>query len=143
MARPHGLIRPWLANADAGIDHPVVVHRVLNESGWSPRFISKVIMALGLAELGLPQSWPPMGIEAMPISPLSGPIIGLGVGLALFGLTGWSAFSAAPPFALRIECMSKGYLAAKSDIVRADRGSHQAGFMQLAPLGPKTVAKGA
>ena len=97
----------------------------------------------GLAELGLPQSWPPMGIEAMPISPLSGPIIGWGVGLALFGLTGWPAFSAAPPFALRIECMSKGYLAAKSDIIRADRGSHQAGFMQLAPLEPKTVAKGA
>lgn len=64
MAHPHGLIRPWLAHVDAEIARPVFVHRVFNESGCSPRFISKIIMTAGIAAIGLLQASRPMGIEA-------------------------------------------------------------------------------
>ncbi|WP_246027539.1 TIGR00341 family protein [Novosphingobium umbonatum] len=81
---PHGLIRWWRDHVNAEIDHPAVVQRIFDESGWSPRFIFMVVMSAGIAELGLLQSSPAVVIGAMLISPLMGPIMGLGFGLALF-----------------------------------------------------------
>lgn len=84
MIRVHSLLRWWRAHIDRDIDHPAVVRRVFEESAWTPRFIFMVVMSAGIAELGLLQSSPAVVIGAMLISPLMGPIMGLGFGLALF-----------------------------------------------------------
>jgi uncharacterized membrane protein len=66
------------------VDHPAVMQRVAGEAGWTPRFAFMVLMSAGIAELGLLQSSPAVVIGAVLISPLMGPIMGLGFGLALF-----------------------------------------------------------
>lgn len=58
--------------------------RVAEDAGWSPRFAFMTVMSAGIAVLGLLQSSPAVVIGAMLISPLMGPIMGLGFSLALF-----------------------------------------------------------
>jgi uncharacterized hydrophobic protein (TIGR00271 family) len=76
--------RWWRINGSGSVDHAAVIERVGEESGWSPRFAFMTIMSAGIAVLGLLLSSPAVVIGAMLISPLMGPIMGLGFSLALF-----------------------------------------------------------
>lgn len=84
MARTNQLVDWWRHHINAQVDHPAVVARVAEDAGWTPRFVFMVVLSAGIAELGLLQSSPAVVIGAMLISPLMGPIMGLGFGLALF-----------------------------------------------------------
>lgn len=66
------------------IDHPSVLARVEADAGWSNRYAFMVLMSAGIAILGLLLSSPAVIIGAMLISPLMGPIIGLGFAIAVF-----------------------------------------------------------
>lgn len=74
----------WRRNVIGGVDHARVVARVDGEAGWSPRYLFMAVMSAGIAILGLLLSSPAVVIGAMLISPLMGPIIGLGFALAIF-----------------------------------------------------------
>jgi uncharacterized hydrophobic protein (TIGR00271 family) len=67
-----------------GVDLPAVLMRVHAEAGWSSRYAFMAAMSAGIAILGLLLSSPAVIIGAMLISPLMGPIIGLGFALATF-----------------------------------------------------------
>lgn len=86
-----GLLRPvavlgrwWRLHVSGSVEHNAVIARVEEESGWSPRFAFMTLMSAGIAVLGLLLSSPAVVIGAMLISPLMGPIMGLGFSLALF-----------------------------------------------------------
>ncbi|WP_448580217.1 TIGR00341 family protein [Thermaurantiacus sp.] len=66
------------------VDHPAVLARVEQEAGWSNRYAFMVLMSAGIAILGLLLSSPAVIIGAMLVSPLMGPIIGLGFAIAVF-----------------------------------------------------------
>ena len=66
------------------VDHDKVIARIVEESGWSPRYVFMTMMSAGIAVLGLLLSSPAVVIGAMLISPLMSPILGLGFALALF-----------------------------------------------------------
>lgn len=73
----------WRRRAVVGqVDHPYVLERVHGDSHWSGRFAFMITMSAGIAILGLLLSSPAVIIGAMLISPLMGPIIGLGFALA-------------------------------------------------------------
>lgn len=75
--------RVWRRRAVIGqVDHPLVLERVHEDSHWSARFAFMIAMSAGIAILGLLLSSPAVIIGAMLISPLMGPIIGLGFALA-------------------------------------------------------------
>ncbi|MAW99292.1 MAG: hypothetical protein CMN72_06490 [Sphingomonas sp.] len=74
----------WREHVVAGVDHVRVLDKVRAESGWSGRYMFMTLMSAGIAVLGLLLSSPAVVIGAMLISPLMGPIIGLGFGLATF-----------------------------------------------------------
>ncbi|WNO53745.1 DUF389 domain-containing protein [Stakelama saccharophila] len=74
----------WHDHIVATVDHVRVLDRVRGESGWSGRYAFMTLMSAGIAVLGLLLSSPAVVIGAMLISPLMGPIIGLGFGLATF-----------------------------------------------------------
>ncbi len=76
--------RWWRLHVSGSVDHEAVVDRIVDESGWSPRFAFMTLMSAGIAVLGLLLSSPAVVIGAMLISPLMGPIMGLGFSLALF-----------------------------------------------------------
>jgi uncharacterized hydrophobic protein (TIGR00271 family) len=76
--------RWWRVHVSGSVNHADVIERVCEESGWSPRFAFMTIMSAGIAVLGLLLSSPAVVIGAMLISPLMGPIMGLGFSLALF-----------------------------------------------------------
>lgn len=79
------LLRRWWANhVLIGIDHRAVVEKVREDARWSPHFAFMTLMSAGIAVLGLLLSSPAVVIGAMLISPLMGPIIGLGFALATF-----------------------------------------------------------
>ncbi|MDH7974192.1 DUF389 domain-containing protein [Sphingomonas sp. AR_OL41] len=78
------LYRWWRSAVVAPLDHECIVARITEESGWSPRFAFMTMMSAGIAVLGLLLSSPAVVIGAMLISPLMGPILGLGFSLALF-----------------------------------------------------------
>lgn len=65
------------------VDHAAILARVQNEGGWSARYAFMVLMSAGIAILGLLLSSPAVIIGAMLVSPLMGPIIGLGFALAV------------------------------------------------------------
>lgn len=77
-------LRWWQAHVAKSVEHRLVVERVQEDAGWSSHYIFMVLMSAGIAVLGLLLSSPAVVIGAMLISPLMGPIIGLGFGLALF-----------------------------------------------------------
>lgn len=78
------LYRWWRRAIVGPIDHERVVSHIVAESGWSSRFAFMTMMSAGIAVLGLLLSSPAVVIGAMLISPLMGPILGLGFSLALF-----------------------------------------------------------
>lgn len=88
---PIALLKPdnpvllwWRARVIASVDHVAVVEKVRDEAGFSGRYAFMTFMSAGIAVLGLLLSSPAVVIGAMLISPLMGPIIGLGFGLATF-----------------------------------------------------------
>ena len=74
--------RWWADEVLAGVDHEAVIDRVYEDSGWSAHFVVMTLLSAGIAVLGLLLSSPAVVIGAMLISPLMGPIIGLGFGIA-------------------------------------------------------------
>lgn len=78
------LQRWWRKDVVGEIDHAAVAERIDHDADWSLRYLFMVLMSAGIAILGLLQSSPAVVIGAMLISPLMGPIIGLGFALAIF-----------------------------------------------------------
>lgn len=74
----------WSGNIAQGVDHRTVIQNVCEDAGWSSHFGFMTLMSAGIAILGLLLSSPAVVIGAMLISPLMGPIIGLGFSLATF-----------------------------------------------------------
>lgn len=74
----------WGDHVVASVEHRAVVEKVQEDAGWSPHFAFMTLMSGGIAVLGLLLSSPAVVIGAMLISPLMGPIIGLGFALATF-----------------------------------------------------------
>lgn len=78
------LSRWWTHEVTAGVDREAVVEKVYEDSGWSSHFAVMTLMSAAIAILGLLLSSPAVVIGAMLISPLMGPIIGLGFAIATF-----------------------------------------------------------
>lgn len=78
------LYRWWRRTIVGRVDHEAVMGRIVEDSGWTPRYAFMVMMSAGIAVLGLLLSSPAVVIGAMLISPLMSPILGLGFSLALF-----------------------------------------------------------
>lgn len=78
------LVRWWRQSVVRSVDHEEVIDRIVAESGMTARFLFMTLMSAGIAVLGLLLSSPAVVIGAMLISPLMGPILGVGFGLALF-----------------------------------------------------------
>ena len=76
----------WRHHVVDAVDHRAVMARVHDEAFWSGHFAFMTLMSAGIAVLGLLLSSPAVVIGAMLISPLMGPILGFGFGLALFDL---------------------------------------------------------
>ncbi|MGK6354178.1 DUF389 domain-containing protein [Sphingomonas sp. DT-207] len=76
--------RWWRRQMTGSIDHVAVIEKVRGEAGFDGRYAFMILMSAGIAVLGLLLSSPAVVIGAMLISPLMGPIIGLGFGLATF-----------------------------------------------------------
>jgi len=76
--------RWWRHQIMHSVDHVAVVERVREDAGFDGRYAFMILMSAGIAMLGLLLSSPAVVIGAMLISPLMGPIIGLGFGLATF-----------------------------------------------------------
>lgn len=83
-ADAHPILHWWRNNVVASVDHMAVVQKVDAEDGFDGRYVFMILMSAGIAVLGLLLSSPAVIIGAMLISPLMGPIIGLGFGVALF-----------------------------------------------------------
>ena len=78
------LYRWWRRAIVGPVYHEAVVARIVEDSGWSPRYAFMTMMSAGIAVLGLLLSSPAVVIGAMLISPLMSPILGFGFSLALF-----------------------------------------------------------
>ncbi|MBN2970634.1 DUF389 domain-containing protein [Roseomonas aeriglobus] len=74
--------RWWNSRVIGTVDRVEVLDRVHDDAGWTGRYLFMVAMSAGIAVLGLLLSSPAVVIGAMLISPLMGPIIGLGFALA-------------------------------------------------------------
>lgn len=74
----------WRDHVIAQVDHVAVVEKVHEESAWSTHYLFMTLMSAGIAVLGLLLSSPAVIIGAMLISPLMGPIMGIGFALATF-----------------------------------------------------------
>ncbi|OYY90319.1 MAG: TIGR00341 family protein [Sphingomonas sp. 28-66-16] len=84
----HSPVYRWWRHAVVDtVDQRKVMERIAEDSGWSGRYAFMTTMSAGIAVLGLLLSSPAVVIGAMLISPLMGPILGLGFGLALFDYT--------------------------------------------------------
>ncbi|WP_188053392.1 MULTISPECIES: DUF389 domain-containing protein [unclassified Sphingosinithalassobacter] len=82
--RRNPLIDWWREHVVQSVDHVRVIDKLRGESSWGGRYAFMTLMSAGIAVLGLLLSSPAVVIGAMLISPLMGPIIGLGFGLATF-----------------------------------------------------------
>lgn len=76
----------WRGSVVAGVEHVNVIKRVDEDAVFSGHFVFMTVISAGIAILGLLLSSPAVVIGAMLISPLMGPIIGVGFGVALFDL---------------------------------------------------------
>ena len=74
----------WRDHVVDDVDHRAVIARVRDEAFWTGHFAFMTLMSAGIAILGLLLSSPAVVVGAMLISPLMGPILGFGFGLALF-----------------------------------------------------------
>jgi uncharacterized hydrophobic protein (TIGR00271 family) len=81
---PSGFLHWWSDHVVGSVDHHAVVEQVQKDAGWSSHFAFMTLMSAGIAVLGLLLSSPAVVIGAMLISPLMGPILGLGFALATF-----------------------------------------------------------
>ena len=72
----------WREHVIAQVQHQDVNERVHDDAGFNARYLFNTAMSAGIAILGLLLSSPAVVIGAMLISPLMGPIIGLGFSLA-------------------------------------------------------------
>lgn len=86
--RPGGegnpLILWWREHVTRSVQYHDVIDKVHEEARASAHYIFMTLMSAGIAVLGLLLSSPAVVIGAMLISPLMGPIIGFGFGIALF-----------------------------------------------------------
>lgn len=73
----------WRGSVIPSIEHRAVIAKVDDEASLTPRYAFMILMSAGIAVLGLLLSSPAVVIGAMLISPLMGPIIGLGFGIAM------------------------------------------------------------
>ncbi|WP_315761267.1 DUF389 domain-containing protein [Sphingomonas sp. Y38-1Y] len=76
--------RWWAAHLRRGLDHEAVLTQVRDDARWNGRYAFMTLMAAGIAMLGMLLPSPVIVLGAMLISPLMGPIIGLGFGIATF-----------------------------------------------------------
>lgn len=76
--------RPLRAGLESSVDHAAVLAQVSEDAAISGHYLVMTIISAGIAILGLLLSSPAVVIGAMLISPLMGPIVGLGFGIALF-----------------------------------------------------------
>lgn len=77
----------WWRRLIADVDHVAVLARVQSDGRFTSRYAFMVLMSAGIAILGLLLSSPAVVIGAMLVSPLMGPIIGLGFALAVLDWT--------------------------------------------------------
>ncbi|MGP1354800.1 MAG: DUF389 domain-containing protein [Parasphingopyxis sp.] len=77
------LLRRWWRMVCREIDQVAVIEKVRGESGWTPRYAFMTCMSAGIAILGMLLSSPAVVIGAMLLSPLMGPILGIGFALAV------------------------------------------------------------
>ena len=68
------------------VDHAAVLAKVDEDACWSGHYLFMIVISAGIAVLGLLLSSPAVVIGAMLISPMMGPIIALGFGIALFDI---------------------------------------------------------
>jgi len=78
-----GLRRWWLRDVVAEVDQERVIETRREEAALSHRYLFMTAMSAGIAILGLLLSSPAVVIGAMLLSPLMGPIMGLGFALAI------------------------------------------------------------
>ena len=76
------LTRYWRSRVIGTVNHVEVNERINDDAGWTARYLFMTTLSAGIAVLGLLLSSPAVVIGAMLISPLMGPIIGLGFALA-------------------------------------------------------------
>jgi Predicted membrane protein len=82
-------VREWWAEQVIGqVDQAEVIERRREDCALSERYLFMTAMSAGIAVLGLLLSSPAVVIGAMLLSPLMGPIMGLGFALAI-GDWGW------------------------------------------------------
>jgi|SRR5690554_2171165 len=81
------IYRWWRRAVVDTVDHNQVIARIIDDSGPSARYLFMTMMSVGIAVLGLLLSSPAVVIGAMLISPLMGPILGIGFALATFDFT--------------------------------------------------------
>ncbi len=74
----------WRRTAVESCDRAAVLEHVASESALAPRYAFMTVLSSGIATLGLLQNSVAVIIGAMLISPLMGPIVELGMGLATF-----------------------------------------------------------
>jgi len=87
-------LRKWWRDSVVGtVDQAEVIERRREDCAMSARYMFMTAMSAGIAILGLLLSSPAVVIGAMLLSPLMGPIIGLGFALAI-GDYGWLRQSA-------------------------------------------------
>src|SRR5690606_37529860 len=79
--------RWWRRSVVDTVDHNQVIARIIDDSGPAARYLFMTMMSVGIAVLGLLLSSPAVVIGAMLISPLMGPILGIGFALATFDFT--------------------------------------------------------
>lgn len=86
--------RKWWRDAVVGtVDQALVIEKRREDCAMSARYMFMIAMSGGIAVLGLLLSSPAVVIGAMLLSPLMGPIIGLGFAMAI-GDYGWLRHSA-------------------------------------------------
>jgi len=74
----------WGEHVGRNVDHVAVIAKVAEESRASSHYVFMTLMSAGIAVLGLLLSSPAVVIGAMLISPLMGPIMGIGFAIATF-----------------------------------------------------------
>ena len=84
IASANPIVEWWRNHVTYNLDRVAVLEKVAGEAHWNGRYAFMTLMSAGIAVLGLLLSSPAVVIGAMLISPLMGPIIGLGFGLATF-----------------------------------------------------------
>ena len=76
--------RWWLQDVVGTVDQASVIEKRRDDCGLTERYLFMTAMSGGIAILGLLLSSPAVVIGAMLLSPLMGPIIGLGFALAIW-----------------------------------------------------------